>query len=163
MKKTLHALAAFAALFTFPYVGHSQDGSTCDSGIVLYPTHNYDYSEHTTSDTVFWFEFTATSPYVISRLKHRNMDWMCLIYIPYNYSPEPVPVYIKLEKTNCRIIQKPNIWASISTLQISRLEQHTLSVWIGKFQVTLAHEQVVPRTILQTLRRFQSRSKRSSL
>jgi len=103
MKKTLHALASFAALFTFPFVGHSQDGSTCDSGIVLYPTDNYDYSEHTTS-SLPRLALTSTS-----RLKHRNTDWMCLISIPYNYSPEAVPDYIKWQKTNCRIIQKPNI------------------------------------------------------
>lgn len=59
----LFAITAFFAIFAY-HDGFSQTGATCGDAITLIPTDSTDYSNHTTADTVFWFEFTATSPYV---------------------------------------------------------------------------------------------------
>ncbi|WP_343631968.1 SBBP repeat-containing protein [Fluviicola sp.] len=64
MKQTkLFAITALFALFA-SHNSFSQTGATCSDAITLIPTDSTDYSNHTTADTVFWFEFTATSPYV---------------------------------------------------------------------------------------------------
>lgn len=64
MKKSFLAISACLAVFAVQHTSYSQDGSSCGDAITLYPTDTYDYSEYTTSDTVFWFDFVATSPYV---------------------------------------------------------------------------------------------------
>jgi hypothetical protein len=64
MKKKLYAITAFIALFAYQPYGYSQTGATCGDAITVTPNDYYDYIEHTTADTVYWFEFTASSPYV---------------------------------------------------------------------------------------------------
>jgi hypothetical protein len=59
----LFAITALFAIFAY-HTGFSQTGATCGDAITLISTDSTDYSNHTTADTVFWFEFTATSPYV---------------------------------------------------------------------------------------------------
>ena len=59
----LLAIAALCAIFVF-HRGFAQTGATCSDAITLVPTDSISYSNHTTADTVLWFGFIATSPYV---------------------------------------------------------------------------------------------------
>jgi len=64
MKKKLYAITTFVALFAYQPNCYSQTAANCGDAIPHIPTDTYDYTEHTTADTVFWLEFVATSPYV---------------------------------------------------------------------------------------------------